>query len=328
MIEAVDVDFEKRIQSVIHEIQDVAKSYERVVVAFSGGVDSTLALFLSLKALGREKVQACTVDWGEYFPYHARENIDFLITSLHVSHRYLPGKNIIEEVVSRGPACNLCTRKAKLENLQKKFGEKTLIIGGANQSDSWGVRGVKIVRNTYSPLFDFSKQEIFQTCQIMNVPIRRIGENSLREGCVLKHLYKPLAANVHGQAVVKANLVLLKTIQQEEFKSDIANVKIVGPLQKNQALINLQPTPNPKLKSMISQRLNDIEEIDTITWVERPLTLVLRANPGLYHNFDSRYWIENGKIQPDFAQPVSFQWMPSTNRKLRTFQVVDYWIKI
>ena len=72
--------------------------------------------------------------------------------------------------------------------------------------------------------------------------------------------------------------------------------------------------------------MTDFEEIDTITWVDRPLTLVIRANPGLYRNFDSRYWIENGKIQPDFVQPVSFQWMPSTNRRLRTFQVVDFWI--
>lgn len=326
MIEVVDVVFEKRIQNVINEIKDIAEGFERVVVAFSGGVDSTVALFLSICALGREKVQACTVDWEEYFPYHARENIDFLISCFHVPHLYLPGRNIIEEVVSRGPACNLCTRKAKLDNLQKNFGEKTLIIGGANQSDSWGIRGLKLIRNTYSPLFDFSKQEIFQICQIMNIPVRRIGENSVREGCVLKHLYKPLAAKVHGQAVVKANQVLLQTLHQEGFKSEIANVKIVGPLQKNQALINLRPFPNPKLKSIISQRMTDFEEIDTITWVDRPLTLVIRANPGLYRNFDSRYWIENGKIQPDFVQPVSFQWMPSTNRRLRTFQVVDFWI--
>lgn len=326
MIDAVDIDFEKRIQNVIQEIQTVAKDYERVVVAFSGGVDSTVALFLSLSALGREKVQACTVDWGEYFPYRAIENIDFLISYFQVSHKYLPGRDIIEKVVSHGPACNLCTRKAKLENLQKSYGEKTLIIGGANQSDSWGIRGLKLVRNTYSPLFDFSKQEILQLCQVKKIPFRRIGENNVREGCVLKHLYKPLAVKIHGQAVAKANQILLQTIHQEGFKSEIANVKIVGTLQKNQALINLRPVPNPRLKSIISQRISDLEEIDTITWVERSMTLIIRANPGLYHNFESRYWIEKGKIQPDFVQPVSLQWMPSTNRRLRTFQVVDFWI--
>ncbi|NLJ49327.1 MAG: ExsB family protein [Candidatus Atribacteria bacterium] len=326
MIKAVDVNFEKRIQNVIEEIQAVAEDYERVVVAFSGGVDSTVALFLSLCALGREKVQACTIDWGEYFPYRARENIDFLVSYFQVSHRYLPGKTIIEEVVSRGPACNLCTKKAKLDNLQKSYGEKTLIIGGANQSDSWGIRGLKLVRNTYSPLFDFSKQEILQLCQMLNIPVRRIGENNIREGCVLKHLYKPLAAKIHGQAVVKANQILLQTIHQDGFKSEIANVKIVGTLQRNQALINLRPMPSPWLKSLLSQRISNLEEIDTVTWVEQSMTLIIRANPGLYRNYDSRYWIEKGKIQPDFVQPVSIQWMPSTNRRLRTFQVVDFQI--
>lgn len=326
MINVVNVDFEKRIQNVIDEIQEVAEDFERVVVAFSGGVDSTLALFLSLSALGREKVQACTIDWEEYFPFRARENINFLISYFRVSHQFLPGKNIIEEVVSRGPACNLCTKKAKLENLQKEYGEKTLIIGGANQSDSWGARGLKLVRNTYSPLFHFTKQEILQLCQMLNIPVRRIGENNLREGCVLKHLYKPLAAKIHGQAVVKANRILLQTIHQDGFKSEIANIKIVGTLQRNQALINLRPIPNTKLKSLISQRISDLKEIDTITWVEQAITLIIRANPGLYRNYDSRYWIEKGKIQPDFVQPVSIQWMPSTNRRLRTFQVVDFQI--
>jgi len=326
MMEAVEVDFEKRIQGVIHEIKDVAALYERVAVAFSGGIDSTVALFLSLLALGKEKVQACTIDWEEYFPYRARENIDFLVSYFQVSHLYLPGKNIIEEVVSRGPACNLCTRKAKLENLQKYFGEKTLIVGGANQSDSWGRRGLKLVRNTYSPLFDFTKQDIFHLCQTLDIPVRRIGENNLREGCALKHLYKPLAAKIHGQAVVKANNVLLKSIHQEGFPSEIANVKIVGTLQKNQALINLRPVPHPTLKSVISQGIMELEEIDSLTWVERPITLTIRANPGLYRNLESKYWIEKGKIQPDFVQPVSFQWMPSTNRRLRTFQVVDFWL--
>ncbi len=57
-----------RAQDVIQELKEVSSSFERVVVAFSGGMDSTLALFLSLQALGKEKVISCTVDWDIYFP--------------------------------------------------------------------------------------------------------------------------------------------------------------------------------------------------------------------------------------------------------------------
>ena len=326
MIEVVEVDFERRIKNIISEIMEIASNYKKVVVAFSGGMDSTVALFLSLHALGREKVQACTIDWEEYFPLRARENIDYLISVFQVSHLYLPGKDAIESAVRRGPACNLCTRRAKLGTIRKYFGDDALIVGGANQSDSWGIRGLKHIHNTYSPLFDFTKEEILQISHLMNIPIRRIGEHHIREGCILKHLYKPLASEFHGRAVIKANHILLDTLRHAGFESEIANVKIIGPLQKNLALINLRPAPNPDLKESLTNQLTTIEEINSIAWVDQPLTLVLRANPGLYRNQESRYWIEKGKLQPDFVCPITIQWMLSTNRRLRTFQVVDFWI--
>ena len=36
-----------RAQNVIQELREVASSFEQVVVAFSGGMDSTVALFLA-----------------------------------------------------------------------------------------------------------------------------------------------------------------------------------------------------------------------------------------------------------------------------------------
>ncbi len=326
MIEVTTVDIEKRVAAIIAEIQQYASFYNQVVVAFSGGMDSTVALFLSLLAVGREKVQACTVDWEDYFPRRARENIDFLISHFHASHVYLPGKKVIEEVVRRGPACNLCTKKAKLGTIKKYFGDDALIIGGANQSDSWGIRGLKYVRNTYSPLFDFTKEEIFEIIQEMNIPIRRIGENRTREGCVLKHLYKPLASEFHARAVIRANALLLDSLHRDGFEAEIANVKIIGTLQTNTALINCRPLPDPLLRDSLTNLMATVKEIDSVYWIDRPVSLVVRANPGLYRNQESRYWIETGKLQPDFVQPITVRWMPSTNRRLRTFQVVDFWI--
>jgi len=326
MIEAIEVGLAKRIQDVIQEIKEVTMPYEKRIVAFSGGMDSTVVLFLCLNALGPEKIQACTVDWGKYFPYHARKNIDFLISYFQVNHQYLPGEEIIETVMRRGPACNLCTRTAKLRTILEFYGRDALIIGGANQSDSWGIRGLKLIRNTYSPLFDFTKEEIFFISRVMNIPIRRIGENRLREGCVLKHLYKPLVTEFQSEAVIQTNSVLLKTLHDYGFESIVANVKIIGPLQKNVGLVNIQPTPEPPLKELLTKRLAQVKEVHSIIWVDQPLTLVFRANPGLFRNPESRHWIEKGKIQPDFVQPVTFRWLPSSNKRLRTFQIVDFCI--
>ena len=49
-------------------------------------MDSTLALFLSLQALGKEKVISCTVDWDIYFPSLARESVDYWVDNLGVDH--------------------------------------------------------------------------------------------------------------------------------------------------------------------------------------------------------------------------------------------------
>ncbi|MCX6090036.1 MAG: 7-cyano-7-deazaguanine synthase [Candidatus Atribacteria bacterium] len=308
-------------------MRDLGKQYQKVVVAFSGGMDSTVALFLSLLALGREKVQSCTVDWGQYFPRRARENIDFLVSQFSVRHLYLPGETAIENAVRGGPACNFCTKKAKLGTIRAYFGNETLIIGGSNQSDSWGQRGVQYLHHTFSPLFYLGKSDILRVSREWDIPLRRIGENRIREGCILKHLLKPLASDFHAQAVIQSNNALLEIMYQEKIDTEIANVKIIGPLQKNTALVNLRPSPSPDVHERILGVLRSIPEIDSVHFIDRHVTLVIRANPGQYRNFDSMYWIEKGRLQPDFVAPISVQWMPSTNRKLRTFQVIDCVVK-
>lgn len=47
----------------------------------------------------------------------------------------------MEEIMKTGPACNRCTKEAKLGTIRRYFGNRVLIVGGANQSDSWGKRG-------------------------------------------------------------------------------------------------------------------------------------------------------------------------------------------
>jgi uncharacterized protein len=48
------------------------------------------------------------------------------------------------------------------------------------------------------------------------------------------------------------------------------------------------------------------------------------ANPGLYGNDKSKEWVLNGRIQNEFAFPVKIEWQMSKNRRLDTFQIVDF----
>lgn len=324
----MSVPFTERIPScttILEEIREVASRFRRVVVAFSGGMDSTLALFFTIEALGRSKVLACTVDWGPYLPEKARENIALLVEHFGVEHVYIPGQHALEEVARGGPSCNLCTKRAKLGRIREYFKEGTLIIGGANKSDSWGHRGVKLLGDTFSPLFDLTKEDIAFFAERFGIPIRRIGENRVREGCYLKHLLKPLAVpDYHGKAVVAANALLLRLLDEASYPREIANVTVIGPLAENIALVNVFPLPEESLRKRIVDTLATLPELSRVVFVDAPVTLFIRANLGIYRNDLSRFWLSRGRIQPDFAFPVECIFLPSTNRRLRTFQVVDY----
>ncbi len=310
-------------RQILDEIREITSGKE-VVVAFSGGMDSTLALYLTKEALGRDKVEAVTIDWGFYAYKKSRENIEKLIEMFDVRHTFLPGEKEIESLHTKGPGCNRCVKKIKIPIL-KKYAKGRIIIGGANQSDSWGKQHIKILDNIYSPLIELEKKHIRALLKYLNIPILRIGENNEREGCLLKHLWKPLASSYyHGRAVVLANEVLIDYLDKIGYKRDIANVKIIGPLGRNIALINVSPIPNKTIKEEIKIRIKKIKEIDEVYIVDKAITLVIRANKGQIQNQEVRYWIEKGRIAVDFGVPVKFRWLLSNNRKLNSFHVVDY----
>ncbi len=317
----------KNPESIKREIvEDIKKIVDNkdVIVAFSGGMDSTLALYLAKESLGKERVEAVTIDWGRYAYTKSRKNIEKLIKRLDVRHTFIPGEKEIESLHTRGPGCNRCVKKIKIPIL-KRYAKERIIIGGANQSDSWGKQHIKILDGIYSPLIELDKKEIRTTLEYFNIPILRIGENSIREGCLLKHLWKPLASPYyHGRAVVLANEFLISYLQNMDFKPSIANVKIIGPLSKNIALINVYPLPPDKIREEIKKEIEKLKEIDEAYFVDKPITLTIRANKGQIGNRESLYWIEKGRISVDFGVPVNFEWLPSNNRKLNSFHIVDY----
>ena len=313
------------INNILEEIKKTSQG-EEIVVAFSGGLDSTVVSALAIQALGREKVEAITVSFGEYSYSKGLKNIQSISKALDLKLKIVQGKEEQERVLRKGPACNKCTRIAKLGRVKKEASGR-LVLTGSNQSDTWGKRGLKLHDGFYAPLLELNKEEIRKIADYLDIKILQIGENKFREGCKLKHLLKPLATpHYHGQAAAETNELLLSILEQEEYDSVLANVKIVGPLNKNIGLVNVYPLPEEELKEKIIEELKKLKTLEKVEFLDKPIKLIIKANKGQFDNQHSRYWLEKGRLQPDFSVPIEVEWLLTTNKSLSTFQVIDYQI--
>ena len=319
------INIKDEINNILEDIKKISKEKE-IVVAFSGGLDSTVVSALAIQALGREKVEAVTVSFGEYSYSKGLKNVRSISEALDLKLKIVQAKKEQERVLKKGPACNKCTRIAKLGKV-KREAQGRLVLTGSNQSDTWGKRGLKLYDGFYTPLLELNKEEIRKIADYFNIKILQIGENKFREGCKLKHLLKPLAApHYHGQAAAEANELLLTILEEEGYESVLANVKIIGPLNKNTGLINVSPLPEEKLKRKIIKELKKVKTLEQVEFLDKPIKLTIKANKGQFDNQHSRHWLEKGRLQPDFSVPIEVEWLLTTNKSLSTFQVIDYQI--
>ena len=319
------INTKDKINNILEEIKKTSQLKE-IVVAFSGGLDSTVVSALAIQALGREKVEAITVSFGEYSYSKGLKNIQSISKALDLKLKIVQGKAEQEQVLKKGPACNKCTRVAKLGKVKKEASGR-LVLTGSNQSDTWGKRGLKLYNGFYAPLLELNKEEIRKIADYFDIIILQIGENKFREGCKLKHLLKPLAVpHYHGQAAAEANELLLNVLEEERYESVLANVKIIGPLNKNIGLVNVSPLPEEKLKEKIIEELKEVKTLEEVEFLDKPIKLIIKANKGQFDNQHSRYWLEKGRLQPDFSVPIEVEWLLTTNKSLSTFQVIDYQI--
>lgn len=314
---------ENLIPAIVDEIRSVTEG-ARVVVAFSGGLDSTTVAALAKQALGRDRVWLVTVNMGVYNYRRGNQIVLEMAEQLGLEQKCLLGQYAQHRVQATGPACNRCTREIKL-GMVKSVARGRLVLTGANRSDTWGKLGLKVCNGYYSPLLDLEKPQIRTIAAALGLVVPKIGESPGREGCKLKHLLKPLASpEYHGRAVAEANELLLALVKEAQFPTELANVKIIGPLSRNVALVNLRPAAPPDLADRITTALRALPVLDEVYMVDRPLTLIVKAGPAVAGDPHARYWLQHGRMQPDFAVPIDVDWRPSTNARLHTFHVVDF----
>jgi uncharacterized protein len=78
------------------------------------------------------------------------------------------------------------------------------------------------------------------------------------------------------------------------------------------------------VRARLWAQLASIPEIDELHFVDGPLTLIVKASPAILGDPHARYWLERGRMAPDFAAPITIEWHPTTNRRLGTFHVVAF----
>jgi uncharacterized protein len=164
----------EKLQNKYENLKEYLKSLEKAVIAFSGGVDSSLLLYIAHEAL-REKAIAVTV----VTPYIAGWEVDEakeFVKALKIRHEIL--KLDIPENIDKNPSnrCYLCksTLFSNIIELASNIGY-TNILEGTNHNDLSDYRpGLKALKelNIISPfvLHGIAKDEIREISRALRLP--------------------------------------------------------------------------------------------------------------------------------------------------------------
>lgn len=128
--------------SKVDRLRKILRGMGRVVVAYSGGLDSTFLLKVAIDALGKENVIAVTAR-SETYPVSEYKEARMLATRLGARHitiltKELAIRNFKENPVNR---CYYCKKELfkKLDGLRKKYG-MSYVLDGTNFDDLKDVR--------------------------------------------------------------------------------------------------------------------------------------------------------------------------------------------
>jgi len=161
----------------LEHLKEILTSLDRVLVAYSGGVDSTLLLKVSKDTLG-DKVLAVTAKSATY-PAAEIETAAEIAEKLGVKHTLIETKEVSDPKFFNNPLdrCYHCKQElfSKLTALAKENNLK-YVLDGSNYDDRNDFRpGMKAAREfgVRSPLQEaqFTKQEIRKLAQKYNLAV-------------------------------------------------------------------------------------------------------------------------------------------------------------
>ncbi len=120
----------------IDALQKIITNLESAVVAFSGGVDSTLLLSLCVQHLGNKQVLAATAD-SPTLPRSELTETKELVKKINVQHVIIPTEEMKNECFTSNPPdrCYYCKQELfiQLQNLADKYGFKHMVYGATHE---------------------------------------------------------------------------------------------------------------------------------------------------------------------------------------------------
>ena len=167
----------ERLEGRLEELEGVFSPYGSALVAFSGGVDSSLALALAARALPKDKVLAVTSNNETYLPSELDLARDFA-ESLGVEHLVVNTRELENPNYSSNPTnrCYFCksTLYSDLATLARERGFGC-VVDGANADDEGDYRpGRKAAKElgVVSPLslLRVGKDEVRELAQHLGLP--------------------------------------------------------------------------------------------------------------------------------------------------------------
>jgi len=241
----------------IEKIKEAIKARESAIIAFSGGVDSTVLASLAHEVLGNRAL-AVTLD-SPLFPQRQLETAVETACEIGIPHRVLPFSHLntpyfTENSINR---CYFC-KKYLLETLVE-FGEENgykVVIEGTNASEIKGENrpGYRAIQEAgdkvFTPFveFDVTKDEIREIASIY----------------ALSAAHRPSMACLatrfpYGQPITAE--ALLKIEKSEEYLFSLGFTQFRVRMHSNMARIEVPPEDFPEVlrhSVQISENLKDI----------------------------------------------------------------------
>jgi uncharacterized protein len=161
----------------LSELEAIVAPYGSALVAFSGGVDSSLALAIAARALPKEKVLAVTSNNETFLPSELDLAREFAL-SLGVEHLIVNTRELDNPDYASNPAnrCYFCksTLYSDLRNIAEERGY-ACVVDGANADDEGDYRpGRKAAKEleVVSPLSiaRVSKEEVRELAKHLGLP--------------------------------------------------------------------------------------------------------------------------------------------------------------
>jgi uncharacterized protein len=154
--------------SALHSLEEVIRAYPSVLVALSGGIDSTLLALVAHRTL-EERALAVTVA-SEFYIGREGESVERFVREFHINHRFVKEEILPDPAVRRNPEdrCFHCKRRV-FQRLLEIAGREGIeaVADGTNGDDLMEDRpGIRALRELgiVSPYLDaqMSKSDILQ----------------------------------------------------------------------------------------------------------------------------------------------------------------------